>query len=121
MTNPFQSPAQTEVEERSQGWPNLRSACSAGIKFAFRWVSLIVAPLLVAVFVICIGAFAYRAIVQGVWPDFSAPQLYFSIGALALSLMAAYLVACFWVCLAAAAIYGARHLANHRKNDGVPD
>ncbi|MEM9412617.1 MAG: hypothetical protein AAGA30_16005 [Planctomycetota bacterium] len=119
MTNPFQSPRQTDVDERSQSWPNLGSACLAGIKFAFRWVSIVIAPLLVIIFVVCIGAFAYRAIVQDIWPDFNSPQLYYSIGALLLSLLAAYVVACFWVCLAAALIYGAKHLANCRGDDRV--
>ena len=110
MTNPFQPPTHFESPPKVQAWPNLWSACCAGIKFAFRWVSFTVAPLLVIIFVACMGSIVFRAFVMDIWPDWKAPQFYMSIVVFVLLLFAAYLAACFWVCLVAAVAYGARYL-----------
>ena len=117
MENPYQSPLPSSNTE--SGVPEHASfshALISGVRTAIRWVTIIVAPILVLVFVGMQIALVYRGLTVGIWPEYSTPQFWFSMIVFALLLLGSYLVACFWGGLFAAVVYSLQHLFSRRHN-----
>ena len=125
MENPYQTPSKRSAEhvpksssqKQNIRYANLRSAVIDGVKIAIKWVTIIVAPILLLVFLGILGVLVYRGLQFGIWPQYDHSQFWYSIVLLVCGLIAGYLVACFWVCLFGAIVFGIRHIVLGRTSN----
>ena len=111
--NPYESPlTSVESKEKGQEYDSLFAAAKDGLRTAIRWTAIIVDPVLVIVFVGIQVAFVYRGLTDGIWPEYGAPQFWYSMVVLVLLLLGAFVVACFWVGLFAIGVYSIRYIVN---------
>ena len=116
MENPYESPSTSQTNSApALKFDSVSLAAIAGLRNAIRWVTIIVAPILVLVFVGMQIFFIYRGVTVGIWPEYTAPQFWYSMIVLALLLLASYLVVCFWAGLFSALLFSIRHVHASRK------
>ncbi|GAB5404408.1 MAG: hypothetical protein Aurels2KO_26390 [Aureliella sp.] len=116
MENPYQAPATVVgLEPEHPQYESFVVAAVAGAKTAVRWVTIIVAPILILLFAGMQCVFVYRGMTTGIWPEYATPQFWYSMVVFALMLIAAYLVACFWVGLFSTVLFAIRHLFQRKR------
>ena len=125
MENPYQPPETLVSSEPRQlpesQYASLGAAAFAGAKMAIRWVTVIVVPISVLLYVLLWLVLIYRALVEGVWPEYDAPQFWFSMAFVAMALIVLYLFICFLVGLYTTLFYSVRYLYQQKPQSNNAD
>jgi hypothetical protein len=109
MENPYKPPSTPRAATPKHA--SLTRAAADGFQTAFRRAAIVFGPILVLGFVGMQVFFIGRGISVGIWPEYNAPQFWYSTVAFAFSLLVVLFAVCVFAGLFAAATCSARHLA----------
>ena len=111
VKNPYQPPKapQDPVKDKVVVPTSWLNEVWTGVKVAIRWVGFIVLPILVLILFGVLFALVFRGISTGSWPSISSIEFWLSMAGLILSLVACFMVVCFWVGLFAVVVYSIRY------------
>jgi hypothetical protein len=119
--NPFQSPStdrpdRKNVANASQP-TSLAGAALAGIRFAIKWVTIILVPILVLILIGFLGLTVYRAAMLGDLSLIFESERRREVVRFFRISIGTYLVCCLWISIFAATAYSIRYLLTKKEEN----
>ena len=115
IENPYQPPLETDSESDNTtdtAMQSFRASAMLGMRVAVKWVTIIIAPILVLAFLFTLGFMVYSGFKDNDWSGFFESEKRWHLIQLCIALVGAYIVCCFWASLFGIVVYMTRHMSS---------